>query len=64
MLLSVLVALILTPVLCASLFIYGVIVVALGFLFMRMPTSYLPDEDQGILFAQILMPTGGTLEQT
>jgi hydrophobe/amphiphile efflux-1 (HAE1) family protein len=44
--------------------VFVVMVVALGFLFMRMPTSYLPDEDQGILLAQILMPTGATLEQT
>jgi len=115
MLLSVVVALILTPVLCASLLkpfakghepaessvfflrpfflwfdrfffrvrdryvklvghalsrklryviVFLLIVVGLGFLFMRMPTSYLPDEDQGILLAQILMPTGATLEQT
>ena len=46
------------------LFIYLLIVAALGFLFQRMPTSYLPDEDQGILLAQIVMPTGATLEQT
>jgi HAE1 family hydrophobic/amphiphilic exporter-1 len=45
-------------------FVYVVIVAGLGFLFMRMPTGYLPDEDQGILLAQILMPTGATLEQT
>jgi HAE1 family hydrophobic/amphiphilic exporter-1 len=44
--------------------IYLVIVGGLGFLFMRMPTSYLPDEDQGILLCQIIMPTGSTLEQT
>ena len=44
--------------------VYVVIVAGLGFLFMRMPTSYLPDEDQGILLCQILMPTGSTLEQT
>lgn len=44
--------------------LYIVIVAGLGFLFTRMPISYLPDEDQGILFAQILMPTGFTLEQT
>jgi len=44
--------------------VYIVIVAGLGFLFMRMPTSYLPDEDQGILMCQILMPTGATLEQT
>jgi HAE1 family hydrophobic/amphiphilic exporter-1 len=36
----------------------------LGFLFMRMPTSFLPDEDQGILMCQIMLPTGSTLEQT
>ncbi|RZB37514.1 MAG: hydrophobic/amphiphilic exporter-1 (mainly G- bacteria), HAE1 family [Desulfobacteraceae bacterium Eth-SRB2] len=44
--------------------VYIVIVAGLGFLFMRMPTGYLPDEDQGILLCQILMPTGATLEQT
>jgi len=44
--------------------VYILIVVGLGFIFMRMPTSYLPDEDQGILFAQIMMPAGATLEQT
>ena len=44
--------------------VYVLIVAGLGFLWMRIPTSYLPDEDQGILFAQILMPTGSTLEQT
>ena len=44
--------------------VYVVIVAGLGFLFMRMSTSYLPDEDQGILLTQIVMPTGSTLEQT
>jgi hydrophobe/amphiphile efflux-1 (HAE1) family protein len=115
MLLSVVVALILTPVLCASLLkpvkaghepaenavfflrpffrwfdriffrtrdryvktvgrsfsrklryfvIYILIVAAVGILFLRTPTSYVPDEDQGILLAQIMLPTGATLEQT
>jgi len=114
MLLSVVVALILTPVLCASLLkpvaagheadnaifflrpffrwfnhvffrfrrlyvrlvrhslskklrylvIFLLIVAVMGLLFLRMPTSYLPDEDQGILLAQVIMPTGATLEQT
>jgi hydrophobe/amphiphile efflux-1 (HAE1) family protein len=40
------------------------VVVAMGFLFVRMPKSYLPDEDQGILLSQVIMPTGATLEQT
>ncbi len=115
MLLSVLVALILTPVLCATmlkpipkghkpsdgavrflrpffrwfdrtffrsrelylrlvgrilakkiryLLLFVLIVVAMGLLFLRMPTSYLPNEDQGILFVQAMLPSGSTLEQT
>lgn len=115
MLLSVVVALILTPVLCASLlkpvpkghqpsessifllrpffrmfdrifywvrkkyigvvghsiskkfryiFVYLGIVAIVGVLFLRLPTAFLPDEDQGILLAQIRTPTGATLEQT
>jgi len=114
MLLSVVVALILTPVLCASLLkpvkegqeaenaifflrpffkwfnkiffrlrdlyvrlvghslakklryltVFVLIVGALGVLYLRMPTAYLPDEDQGTLFAQVILPTGSTLEQT
>ncbi len=46
------------------LLIFVLIVAGLGFLFMRMPTSYLPDEDQGMLMSQIILPTGATLEQT
>ena len=46
------------------LFIYLLIVAALGFLFQRMRTAYLPEEDQGLLLSQVLMPTGATLEQT
>ena len=115
MLLSVVVALILTPVLCASLLrpvkkghgaaenavwflrpffvgferafeafrrayvglvghalarrlryvlVFLLIVGGLGYLFMKMPTAYLPDEDQGMLMSQIITPTGSTLEQT
>jgi HAE1 family hydrophobic/amphiphilic exporter-1 len=36
----------------------------MGFLYLRMPTAYLPDEDQGLLLAQVLMPQGSTIEQT
>ena len=115
MMLSVLVALILTPVLCASLlrpvpkghepadnavfflrpffrrfdrlffrardlylklvgrmiarklryvFVFLLIVAAMGFLFQRMPTAYLPDEDQGILFVMAMLPANSSLEQT
>jgi HAE1 family hydrophobic/amphiphilic exporter-1 len=44
--------------------IFLLIVGALGFLFKRMPTGYLPDEDQGILFTQVILPANATLEQT
>ena len=115
MLLSVLVALILTPVLCATLLkpvpkghepaenavwflrpffswfdsrffrireqymrlvrrsisnkmrylaVFVLIVAAMGILFLRMPTAYLPDEDQGILMVQAMLPANSTLEQT
>ena len=115
MLLSVLVALILTPVLCASfmkpipkghepsdnaifflrpffrwfdriffgfrelyarlvgrilrkklryLLLFLVITGAMGYLFQRMPTAYLPNEDQGILIVQAVLPAGSSLEQT
>ncbi len=47
-----------------TLAVFVVIVGVMGLLFFRMPTSYLPDEDQGVLLAQILMPTGATMEQT
>ena len=44
--------------------VFVLVAAGLGYLFMRMPTSYLPDEDQGVLLSQILMPTGSTMEQT
>jgi hydrophobe/amphiphile efflux-1 (HAE1) family protein len=46
------------------LLIYLLIVGGLVFLFQRMPTAYLPDEDQGIMFVQAMLPAGSTLEQT
>ena len=44
--------------------IYALIVVALGFLFVRMPTSFLPEEDQGVMFTQVMLPAGATQERT
>jgi len=42
-----------------------VAMVTLGvFLAIRLPTSFLPDEDQGILFTQVLLPAGATQERT
>ncbi len=42
--------------------LYAVLVVGLCFLFLRLPTGFLPDEDQGMLFAQVQLPTGSTQE--
>lgn len=107
MALSVLVALILTPALCASLLkppkaghgehgftglfnrgfnrsstayqgaigrmlgkpwrylvVYGLIIGLMAFLFLRLPTSFLPEEDQGALMVQIRLPPGATQERT
>jgi hydrophobe/amphiphile efflux-1 (HAE1) family protein len=40
------------------------IVGALAYLFGRVPTGFLPDEDQGQLNVQVLLPPGSTMEQT
>ena len=44
--------------------IYLLIVGGMVALFMRTPTGFLPDEDQGIMFVMIQAPTGATLERT
>ena len=108
MVLSVLVALILTPALCATmlkpihadhqktkgffgwfnrnfdrasrgyqgkvekilgrrgryLLIYVAIVGVLAFAFMRLPSAFLPEEDQGIMLTQVQLPVGSTQGQT
>ena len=43
---------------------YAVIVAILAGLFVRMPTGFLPEEDQGLMYAQIVLPPGSTLEST
>lgn len=109
MVLSVLVALILTPALCATLLkpipkghhdekkgffkwfntaftkttlkyeslvgkilarsarylvIYAVVIGAMTVLFQIIPSAFLPDEDQGVMFAQVQLPAGATQERT
>ena len=106
MALSVLVALVLTPALCASLLkpqdhherqgffgwfnrtfnraneryvaatggvlrrskrflvVFAGLLAILVFLFMRLPTAFLPEEDQGIVFAMVMAPPGSTQERT
>jgi len=43
---------------------YFIIVVSMLLIFFRMPTSYLPDEDQGIMVIMANLPPGSTLEQS
>ncbi|KHA76948.1 efflux RND transporter permease subunit [Janthinobacterium lividum] len=47
-----------------SMLLYVLLLAGLVFIFMRLPTSFLPEEDQGILFTQIQLPTGATQERT
>ncbi|MYN25448.1 efflux RND transporter permease subunit [Duganella levis] len=47
-----------------SLVLYAVLLVVLAVVFMRLPTSFLPEEDQGVLFSQIQLPTGATQQRT
>ncbi|OJZ17393.1 MAG: multidrug efflux RND transporter permease [Thiobacillus sp. 65-29] len=44
--------------------IYIAIIGVLALLFVRMPTAFLPDEDQGVMFTQIILPGGATQERT
>jgi multidrug efflux pump len=44
--------------------IYAVLVVGVGLLFTRMPSSFLPDEDQGTMFVLVQTPPGATQERT
>ncbi|TGS48511.1 MULTISPECIES: efflux RND transporter permease subunit [unclassified Mesorhizobium] len=107
MVLSVLVALVLTPALCATilrrpkdhatqtgpfgwfnrmfdrgttayrdgshgiinrgkrfLVVFLAIVVAMGWMFARLPSSFLPEEDQGILITSVQLPVGATQDRT
>src|SRR5271156_1090853 len=46
------------------LLVYLAIVLAMGVLFVRVPRSFLPDEDQGFLFVQVSAPPGAASELT
>jgi multidrug efflux pump len=43
---------------------YGLIVAGMVYIFSSLPTAFLPDEDQGILFNQVSLPAGSTTEET
>jgi multidrug efflux pump len=44
--------------------IYAAIIGVLVLLFARMPTAFLPEEDQGVMFTQIILPAGASQERT
>jgi multidrug efflux pump len=46
------------------LLIYGSIVAIMLFFFHRLPTSFLPDEDQGFIICQVQLPAGATQQRT
>ncbi|HEX6295854.1 MAG TPA: multidrug efflux RND transporter permease subunit, partial [Burkholderiales bacterium] len=47
-----------------SLLAFAVIVSACVFLFLRVPSSFVPTEDQGYIFGHVQLPDGATLERT
>jgi multidrug efflux pump len=47
-----------------AMILYGVILVVLAFLFLRLPSGFLPDEDQGEMLAQFSLPVGAVQSRT
>ncbi|MFT4019938.1 MAG: efflux RND transporter permease subunit [Acinetobacter sp.] len=43
---------------------YVIIIAIFGFLFKALPTSFLPDEDQGVILTLVQLPNNATLERT
>src|SRR5690606_5562768 len=44
--------------------VFAVLVGLMGLMFMRLPTSFLPPEDQGVLMSLVQAPAGATQERT
>ncbi|MFB9980090.1 efflux RND transporter permease subunit [Mesorhizobium kowhaii] len=44
--------------------VFLAIVVAMGWMFARLPSSFLPEEDQGILITSVQLPVGATQDRT
>lgn len=47
-----------------SMLVYGAIVAIMAVMFVRLPTSFLPEEDQGIFLTMVQLPAGASLERT
>ena len=46
------------------LIVFGLVTAAVGFLFSKIPTAFLPDEDQGVAFVLVSAPPGATQGRT
>ncbi|WP_193014901.1 efflux RND transporter permease subunit [Proteus sp. FME41] len=46
------------------LLIYVLLVAGMALMFIRLPASFLPEEDQGVLLTMVQLPAGSTQEQT
>ena len=44
--------------------IYGAIVLCTAFMFWKLPTSFLPNEDQGYVYTNVQLPAGATQART
>ncbi len=44
--------------------VYAALLAGLGYAFLRLPGGFLPNEDQGIAFVQVVAPPGATSERT
>ena len=44
--------------------IYAAIIVAMGLLFVRLPSAFLPEEDQGIMITLVQLPAGAPQQKT
>ena len=53
-----------TPRWARFMVIYGLLIVVMVFGFTKVPTAFMPDEDQGSLMVQVTLPAGATQETT
>ncbi|PIB90706.1 efflux RND transporter permease subunit [Caulobacter sp. FWC2] len=44
--------------------VYAAIIIAMGLLFVRLPSAFLPEEDQGTMFTLVQLPAGAPEEKT
>ena len=44
--------------------LYGAVIVVMGYLFIQLPSSFLPDEDQGVVMTLVQLPPNASLDRT